>query len=297
MNLFILLFFTVLISCSQAYAEYPIVYLISPTRSLSTAFLRIMHARGDFEVFNEPSQRAKALIKKAHPTMFRENGCKTFQAVKKQLYSYAKTKNVFAKDMCFSVNSFLRQHKDFVQNPQVHFVFLVRNPHSSMISYYKKHKTKSDDKNLNKTNKFTFWGGLDVQLSLIQFIKKTSPNKPIIVLAEKLCNRPEETLKSFCARLKIPYKENALHWDDLGDNFTGVNEWHEIKHTKFTHYWHGDAIHSTGLKELHSYVVDQNGNPTFAEIDDPIYRIKCFEVYRKHLKFYKKILKWKDLIA
>src|SRR5437868_4849815 len=32
-----------------------IVYLVAPPRSLSTAFVRMMQARGDFSVFNEPS--------------------------------------------------------------------------------------------------------------------------------------------------------------------------------------------------------------------------------------------------
>lgn len=57
-----------LLITAQSYADtapHKIIYLISPPRSLSTLFLRMMHNRGDFLVMNEPAQYAS--VKNVHP--------------------------------------------------------------------------------------------------------------------------------------------------------------------------------------------------------------------------------------
>ena len=71
--------------------ENKIVYLISPPRSLSVAFLRMMEARGDFTTMNEPSQWAYNVIENyemAKP-WFKNDAPQTFDEVKQIIFKKA----------------------------------------------------------------------------------------------------------------------------------------------------------------------------------------------------------------
>ncbi len=166
--------------------------------------------------------------------------------------------------MGFAVKDFLLEDTEFMNNPNVHFVFLLRKPHDTTISFYKKmHRL---DKKLNDLI------GYQSSYEIFEKVKDVAVNKPVIIFTEDLYNNPQETVRMFCDCFNIPFLEQALHWQNLGENFTGAQEWSEIKHPEHAHHWHGDAIKSTGISKPTSYKVDLQGNPTFEEIADTEHR-------------------------
>jgi hypothetical protein len=188
--------------------------------------------------------------------------------------------------MSVSSREFFADQPQFIENPHVHFVFLIRNPHGMMISHYKK--------NNDITGNFIDWFSYKELMKIWQMVYEKSPHKPIIISAEKLCAKPEETVQELCNQLEIPYLEHALHWENLGDNFTGKELWNEIKPKELTHYWHGEAIKSTGFGALTQYEVDEQGIPTFSEIINLEDRQVLMKLYNENLVYYYQILQNTD---
>ncbi len=269
-------------------SENKIIYLISPPRSMSVAFTRMMQERGDFEIFHEPSMYAYDRIHYPEVTAswFRKGAFFSFDEVKQQLLT--QHKNVFVKEMSFAVEDFLIDDHGFVQNPKSYFLFLIRNPHHVALSFYNKVKSIPD--------RLDYLLGYKAEYSIFEFVKKHAQNQPIIILTEDLYQFPEKTIRALCQRLELPHIPESLHWSDLGADFTGENEWHEIKVHLHTHHWHGDAIRSTGFNKPHSYEVDIEGQPTFAEIQDENLRRAYQTAYSNNLFFYNKLISERDYI-
>lgn len=272
-----------MVSASFLSAAHKIVYLISPPRSMSVAFTRMMESRGDFEIFHEPSQYAydKIYYPELTATWFREGALPTFNEVKRALLAKAEHQQVFAKEMSFAVENFLLNDLEFVQNPDVHFVFLIRNPHPTAISFYNKLGAWPEEWN--------FLLGYQAEYEIFQFIKKNAVNKPFIILTEDLYHDPEKIIQAFCNRLEIPFIPESMHWKAMSNDFTGEKEWHELKVPYHTHHWHGEAIGSSGFGKPRSYEVDEQGNPTFHEIKSEKERAVLMHAYLAHLPYYNKL--------
>jgi hypothetical protein len=271
---------------SELVAVNKIIYLISPPRSLSVAFLRMMQARGDFEVMHEPSQCAWAVS--AAPDLaeilFKKDVFQTYSEVKRCIFEKAQQRPVFVKEMSFAVQEFIMQDRELVENPQVHFVFLVRNPHHSTISFYNRLQKVADD--------LAYVIGYQALFEIYSDVQARSVHKPVIILSEDLYTKPRETIEQFCKAVDIPFKEEALSWQDLGEHFTGDKEWSEIKHKNFTQHWHGDAIRSTAFGKPTEYEVDADGKPTFDEVA-PEHRQAFQDAYEVNLAYYNKLLECK----
>lgn len=269
-----------------------ILILISPPRSLSVAFTRMIQARDDFIIFHEPSQRAYDDKYYADYTKdwWRSDSYKTFDEVKKAILDASHLKNVFVKEMSFVVQEYYYDQsfiETFIKQSNVIFIFLIRQPHAVINSFYKK---CSEVGEVDKTIGFEDLIGYKYTYNLYQFIKENSVNKPIIIKTEDLYNYPEKTLKDFCEKTDIFFIEKSLKWDNLGENFTGEEQWHEIKRKEITHHWHSDAIYSSGFSKPHEYKVNINGIPTFEEIPEKD-RELCFKVYKENLTYYNLLLK------
>lgn len=245
----------------------------------------MMQARGDFAIFNEAAEQMMCRIHYKHlaEVWFRENTPLTYADVKKGWFEALSTRPVFAKEMGYCLKDSFIQDDDFIRNPDVHFVFLMRDPHSVIVSFYK--KCGGIPYNFNELLGFK---ALD---ELLQKIKAEAAHPPVIVHSQELSEHPKTVVANFCKQVGIPFIESALAWPDLGDDFTGVIEWHETKKKTETHIWHGDAIHSTGFIPLKTYAADPSGNPTFEEIENPADRAACFEAYNFNKSYYERLLK------
>lgn len=264
---------------------HPIVICITNPRSLSTAFLRMMESYG-FSVFNEPSIG-----------LFNEQwrdvvDFKSYQEIYDCMIQESLTKPVFVKEMSFSFELFLKSNPELLQNQEIYFVFLVRNPHHSIISFYRKYvleDLKVDKDNLiNQETTFSLLCGFVSTYCLFDMMLKSSIRKPLLIQAEDLYANPELALRIFCDYVSIPFKKEALSWKPL-ENFTG-SEWHKPSDHVTYHHWHSDALESSSITKPRTYLTDQDGNPTFEEISLNEHKTILQSIYSEHKKAYDNII-------
>ncbi len=274
--------FVLALSFALQAAEQKIVFLISPPRSLSVTFLRMMGQRGDFAIFHEPGIAAFNFIYDPifANTTFRSEALHTFQEVHDLILQTAENRQVFVKEMGFAAHEYLPQMSDVLSKPEAYFVFLIRNPHHSLISHYKKHPEVYDALHKVLSYKELY--------SIYREIQSKSTNPPLILLTVELYARPRETVQYFCDAVKIPFKEESLHWEDLGDQFSGLDEWKETKYQAMTQHWHKDAIRSTGFgMPMTAYAVDEEKRPTFEEIKNLEHREVYQRIYDENMPYYR----------
>lgn len=267
---------------------HKIVIQLSPPRCLSTASLRMWQARGDFRVFNEPfvcaflHHYAPETHLESFAAWWREGAPKEYEDVIQNIFELAKDGPVFIKDISFSLAEYLKNNPRLLSHPDVYFIFLIRNPHHAISSYYQKLQKIIDD--------FCYLSGFKPTYELYQLVKQRGANKPIILHAEDLYIYPEQTAQALCNALAIPFTQKMLQWNNLGTSFTGVENWSEIKTLEVTQHWHDAAINSSGFHKPATYATDENGNPTFAEVNDEADRAECIKAYKINKKYYDLLL-------
>lgn len=275
---------------STIFAGKKILFLVSTPRSLSTAFLRAIQARGEvdarygMDVFNEPFMPVWwANNGTGAQAVYREDSLvKTYQPIVDQLLQEAEQKPIFIKEQSFIVQSLLRNDDRLFTNPDVTFAMLLRNPHHSIISFYNKLGKVIDG--------FSAIVGHKGCYEVFQEIKTRTGKAPEIVISEDLYGHSYEAMQRFCERVDIPFVPEALRWQSLGSSFDGTQLWHEAKKQDKAQYWHGDAIMSTGFEKPRQYDVDEQGNPTFSEIEKLEDREACKKVYEENTYYYNLIL-------
>lgn len=282
----------VMMSMSQVEANYKKVILISTPRSLSTVFLRMMEARGDFKVFNEPGMAA--FHRQKHQTkplesVFSLQAPSTYAEVYDILNTELKNSNVFIKEMHFAAKAYLTD-ESFISSPECFVIFLVRNPHHAAISNFKKlcTATGNAEKVWYVKREFPDYMSYASLYELYDEIQRKSMHKPYVILAEELAQNPEQVLTDMCAYLDIPMKQECLTWNKLDTTFSTQEHWHDSKHSKGSWIWHDRAMQSDSFGTLPSYAVDAKGEPTFEEIKDPELRGAHKWEYLNNLMYYKK---------
>jgi len=168
--------------------------------------------------------------------------------------------------------------EEFITNPDVYFVFLLRKPQDTIISFYLKHSIMEED--------FSEWLGYKPSYDIFQKIIANSSKKPLILFSEELSSSPESTIKKFCEYVQIPFLEESLTWKSLDEEADLYVLWHETKKKDAVTHWHGNAINSRRFTPLTTYEVDQHGFPTFGEVQNPSDREKIFTIYEEILPYY-----------
>lgn len=261
-----------------------LIFLVAPPRSLSTAFLRMMQARGDFKICNEP---ATALYNQSHyphsANFYIRQEEQSYRSIREQLTSQLEKGNVFVKEMSFAFDEFIRSEPSLLEQSNIHFAFLLRNPHHCIISYYKKMPQDYIDHMIGQLSHLTAYRPL---YQSYKTICEQAKNKPIILHAEQLISNPGQSVHSFCQQVDIPYVKDSLNWENLGAKFNGQEAWQEHKTSETTHHWHQEAILSTGFHTPTEYAVDEKQRPLFTEIENQEHRHICQQVYDDYLQHY-----------
>jgi len=281
MNKWTLFFFSFLGTFVSA-NPHKVIYLVSPPRSLSVGFTRMIEARGDFKIFHEPSV---SVYHKAHnytfsSEWFKEGAFQTFEEIKKAIF--AGDSNVFVKEISFHLAEFLDE--DLIKNPNVYFIFLLRDPHASVISLYLKIQPIAG--NCANVDDWHLAVGYKSMVDIFQKIKAFGGRQPLILFSEELAAKPQEAIAKFCNYADIPLKEESLAWESLGNDFDAYTLWNENKRVDLIYHWHEDALQSTGFRPLKTYDKDNQGNPTFLEVKDPKDREECQKSYHYSLPYY-----------
>ena len=278
-------FFSIIFLVLNIHATNKLVIFVAPPRSLSTAALRMMEAYGGFTVMNEPFIAAYEHINSLTNEELKEacwnsDVLKTYQQAKEVVEKLLQNGPVAIKEMSFVLEEFLSKDSEFLANKEVYFIFLTRNPHHSIISFYKALGHVFDY--------FSHYIGYQASYQLFQTLPKDY--KKFILHAEDLYTNPENTAQQLCQFLEIPYKPEMLQWNNLGNNFNGQQEWHDQKVQELVQHWQAHAIHSTGFEKPTSYAVDNDGNPTFSEITNEADRQIVLEAYQENMQYYNLLL-------
>ena len=203
---------------------HPITVLWTVPRSVSTSFERMMSARGDHTVFDEPFSRRyyygpdrlsdrydTDLPGSSAPELLRE------------ITDAARERPVFVKDMAYQAAGLLE--------PDVlgrfRNCFLVRDPAASLRSLARHWPDFTDEE--------TGWSSLDRAADVVSGL-----GQPLVVLdAEQLCADPPGVVEAWCERMGLPYLPEALTWEP------GMREEWELWGE-----WHASTARATGFEEL-----------------------------------------------
>lgn len=263
-----------------------IIFLISTPRSLSTGFMRMMQERGDFEIFHEPSTAPFDAVhyKSFYKETFREDCFQSYEEITESIIAESKNANVFIKEISFCFHEYLTKENPLLQ--KAHFAFLVRKPQDVVLSFYRKNSPVSWIEHLS---------GYKQLLELFELVADHGGYTPYLFFSEDLGEDPVRSVELFCNYMDIEFKPESLHWEKLEDSFDG-KIWRDGKKPEAIRHWHGDAIQSTGFVTLKTVAVDENGVPTFAEIDSLEDRAACVEIYHHLFPYYEALqARWKSL--
>jgi len=277
---------------TQTLSAHKMILCLSTPRSLSTVFLRMMSARGDCAVFNEPGIATwhRQCVKSSTLAAEFPESIHSFEVIQNNLTSAQKEGNVFVKEMFFAAREYLLDD-DFIKSPDCYVIFLVRNPHHVGVSNAKKLTAISGSPRKlwdikRQVPDHLCYSSLYM---LYEEIYKRSANKPYVVIAEELVANPREVAAQLFLHLGLPMTDACFAWESLGFD-AAERVWNNSKTADSCALWHDRAMQSTGFGAPSSYKVDAQGNPTFEEITDPELRGAYRWEYYYNLMFYQKFI-------
>lgn len=177
-----------------------ILALWATPRSTSTAFLQSMNERGDFLVQQEPfclsyyRSEDRISTRFVHePALAEQN----YRRVLARVLAQAEQEAVFFKDMASHVihladAAFLCRFEN---------TFLIRDPAKMLPSLF----NRLPDFTLEEAGYAALW-------TLFEKVRKVTGRIPVVVDADDLTQRPQETMRAYCAAVQIPFIPQALTW-------------------------------------------------------------------------------------
>ncbi|CAM3821868.1 sulfotransferase family protein [Kibdelosporangium persicum] len=214
-----------------------ILALWSAPRSRSTAFLRMIVERGDFEVLHEPfsglADFGQAVV--AGTTVVTEHDL--IAAIR----SRAGHGPVFFKDTTDFHYPGLLADDEFLR--EATHTFLIRDPAEVIASHY----ALNPDVRLEDIG----FGRLS---EIYDAVAAQTGEPPVLITAEDLVERPAETVRAYCDAIGIPFVASALAWRP------GVlNEWRSAQR------WHESTSRTNGFTGTRaSYPDTVTNNPVLA---------------------------------
>jgi hypothetical protein len=200
--------------------------LWSAPRSRSTAFYRMMIARGDFTGVFEPFSHA-AVFGNAEIS---GRPLATAPEVIASLRSLAATRQVFIKDTTDRRHPEALADRRFLAEDAQH-TFLIRHPRETIRSYL-----------ALRPNPRIHEIGFEAQYEAYTKVRRLTGSDPLVIDAGDLMNRPVDTVKAYCAYAGIDFRPDALSWQR-----SALPEWQG----GFSH-WFTDVAASSGLAEMPS---------------------------------------------
>lgn len=205
-----------------------IIALWTHPRSVSTAFERMMMARGDLAVIHEPfslsyytdGQNPDA------PYMHTDPGqpC-TYREARDRILKEAEKETVFFKDMCYHCFEDLMEDDDFLS--RIVNTFLVREPVQSVASHYRINSELTRDEI-----------GYEQEYKVFEKVAEMTQTPPVVIDADDLLEDPAGIAAAYCQKLDLPFMPEALSWE-AGHR----EEWNTWKE------WHRDAANSTRIRK------------------------------------------------
>lgn len=232
---------------------YPINVMWSVPRSVSTSFERMMTARGDHRVFDEPFSLRYYFSPERRSRRFDQTLPRSTAAeLIEDIETAAQHEPVFVKDMAYQAAELLGP--DLLE--RFRNSFLVRDPAATLRSLEGHWPDFTDEE--------TGWEALGRAADMVE-----KADQPLVVVdASRLCEDPHGVVSAWCDAVDLPFVEESLSWDPgMRPEWATWEEWHESTAT------------ATGFRDL--------GDPPPAPTrDEP----RLFEAYQEALPVYERLM-------
>lgn len=207
--------------------QHQLIVMWGPPRSLSTAFVRMIAARGDFTILHEPLCDLSACDRHEH---VRPDGSIAAVTSPAQLFDYVRALraggNVFVKDTCEYPYDALLSGSDYLR--EARHVFMLRDPAKVINSHYHINPQLTCEE-----------VGYAYLARVYDLVKTHAVQAPLFVDADELAADPETAVAAFCRDAGMAHMSSALNWDR-----GHLDVWRR------TARWHVDAAESTGIKPV-----------------------------------------------
>lgn len=245
--------------------SYPIIALWSHPRSMSTAFERIMRARGDLDCLHEPFMYDyyinRSTKKMPHFDALDEHP-KSYDAIRAMILEKAENGPVFFKDMSYYVVPHIFADQAFMD--RVTHSFLIRDPKASLVSYAK----LDPDLLLEEV-------GLAAQWLQARHLMAQTAKPPIVVESEKVQADPQGQMRTYWQAVGLADKPAALDWNE-----PAPTDWQQVQ------AWHQDVMSSKTIRPISAEQVAET-QKAFDKLVASAPRFAQF--YAHHLPFYGKL--------
>lgn len=225
-------------------------------RSVSTAFERMIEARGDFVVLSEPFSVSYYFSEARMSRRYASSHARdehTPHRVLDSILACARTQGgVFFKDMAYHVRACA--DAEFLANFQN--TFITRHPSRSLPSL----RRLLPDFTLEEA-------GFDQQLRLFDLVRDQGGEPPVLIDGDELRHRPAAVVSAYCRAVGIPFDEGALTWAP-----GAAPRW------KTWERWHLDVARSTGFVSAGRPDAPPDGVP---EGEDPEVYEHCVRIYEE----------------
>lgn len=278
---------------------HPLIICVAPPRTMSTLLLRAIHEQGNgIAIFNEQCNYAYNRLcgysNEKLDQLWQDSAPRTLPEVAQRLLAEVEKAPVFTKEMRAAADALFEHAPELLHYPHLHTIFLVRHPYDMMLSNYRMRKERDD----NSTSTVLSISHQDLadRLSyrklyeLFTHLQATGTHTPIVIISEELCNHPEHVMAFLCRKLSIPFSADKLTWQPFPENFTGREEWHAAAQHSSMHYWHGEALQTSGFHAPKEYASQKTVDVLMNAIEDPTLRTMYGELYTDNLYFYEKFL-------
>lgn len=237
-----------------------VIAMWAHSRSMSTAFLRMMIERGDTTVVHEPWL---GLAEQGEVTVAlsggREQTVHSDSELIDLLSEEGRKRPVFVKEVLDHRYPYLYEHPDRIAS-FVH-TFIVRHPAQTIASHYAMKPTVTRPEI-----------GYERLFELFELLWAATGSRPLVLESERLLKDPKTTIEKFCEYTGLPYLPEALTWEAQDRP-----EWQRYRG------WHLDVIDSNGFQAKPKNYPDTIENNFILQ-----------SFYEYHLPFYERIMAHAD---
>lgn len=209
--------------------SYPIIALWSHPRSMSTAFERMMRARGDLQCLHEPFMY-DYYIHRSKRQMPHFNAMddhpRDYESIRDMILAKGESGPVFFKDMAYYVMPHILSDAAFIR--RLTHTFLVRHPMASLVSYAKLDPDFTSEEL-----------GIEAQAQLFEGIVAASARRPVVVSSERLQSDVRNQMKAYWESIELHDNPDALTWKN-----ETPGDWQQVAN------WHQEVISSSSIRPL-----------------------------------------------
>ena len=270
--------FLILSSVSLRAQNNKIVYLVSTPRSTSTAMFRMFENRDDFVGFHSPTVPVfqRKHIPHICKTWFKEGAYESYDEIEKSIFKEQEDRHIIFKDVSCTNYEYLMNADDLINNPGVHFIFLVNDPYWITDSFYRMNGVALEI--------YSRIAGVKQIYEMYQHVKAKSPNTVQLILTDELKQNPEAVIRRVFDKIDIAFSHQSLSWESLGVGFDG-SAWHDPQTRARIQHYHGAAINSTHFKASSKKVVPCR-DEMFASAKTDTDREILMRAYECHRSYY-----------